>query len=151
MNIELQTFEKLSSNLQQQIAWEASCETNNKFMAEQKIVPVGPDTILQRQIGLVALHNKAFAGYVSAQKLNNKYTQISTLLVPEQYQGSGIGNLLVSNITESILAIGYRPFAFCNTDSLSSFEKNNYLPIPLDELPVNTRSRFSNQTMIHVC
>ena len=149
MNIELRTFKGLPDYLQEQYASEIAAETQSKFEAEQKIVPIEPEAVLQREIGLVAVHNNVLVGYVGATKLNDTHTQIGTLLVSEQNQGSGIGAMLVSDITERVTKDGLQPYAFCNPNSQSSFEKAGYVPALPGELPAEAQSHFNNQPMIY--
>ena len=134
---------------QWQIASAVSAETKSQFGTEQKIVPVNPISILQREIGVVALHENLLVGYVGATKLNDWHTQIGTLVVPEHSQGSGFGQLLVAGITELVREAESQPFAFCNPGSKSSFERAGYTPALPGELPPQAQSQFNNQPMIH--
>lgn len=149
MNIQLHTFEELPHILQQQLAEEISAETYSQFSAEQKIVPTTPESILQREVGLVALQNGLLTGYVGATKLNEDHTQIGTLVVPEHSRGSGLGAQLVAGITELVTDADLQPFAFCNPSSQSSFQKAGYIPALPGEIPPEAQSRFNNQPMIH--
>lgn len=149
MNIELKQFEDLNSELQLHVAQTISAETKSQFGAEQKIVPVTPISILQREIGVVALNENLLVGYVGATNLNDWHTQIGTLVVPEHSQGSGIGQLLVAGITELVRETESQPFAFCNPGSQNSFERAGYTPALPGELPPEAQSQFNNQPMIH--
>lgn len=149
MNIELHTFRRLPTELQQQFALEISSETFSQFAAEQKIIPVEPESILQRELGLVALQNDLFAGYVGATKLNDQYAQIGTLVVLEQHQGLGIGAQLISDITKQVIELDLQPYTFCNPSSQLSFKKAGYTPALPSELPPGANSQFNNQPMIY--
>ncbi len=150
MNIELHTFADLPDELQQQFAMAISAETQHQFIAEQKIVPITPRSVLQREIGLVAVQNDLLVGYIGATKVHVEYTQVGTLMVPEHYQGSGIGKQLVARITELVTEADQQPFAFCNPSSQSSFENAGFLPALPGELPPHSQSHFNNQPMIYM-
>lgn len=151
MNIELYEFTSLSDALQEQFASEISVETNSQFGAEQKIVPVTAETILQRGIGTIALEDEVFAGYVGATNMRNGYAKVGTLLVPEQYQGSGTGGLLIAHVTKQLVVVGLQPFVLSNANSQPGFEKAGYAPALPGELPPEaTQSQFNNQLMIYL-
>lgn len=149
MSIEIKQVKNMNFEQQWQIASAVSAETKSQFGTEQKIVPVTPILILQREIGVVALHKNQLVGYVGATNLNDRHTQIGTLVVPEHSQGSGIGQLLVAGITELVRETESQPFAFCNPGSKSSFERAGYTPALPGELPPQAQSQFNNQPMIH--
>lgn len=150
MDIELRTFSELSDTEQVKFASQIAAETQAKFMAEQKIVPVEPEAILQREIGLLALHNGRLAGYVGATNVDAAYTQVGTLIVLEYNQGSGTGKQLVVGITELVVGEERLPFAFSNPNSQPSFEFAGYTPAKPRELPPKAQSQFNNQPMIHL-
>ena len=151
MTIDIKQFEDLDSTAQWQVASAVSAETNSQFGAEQKIVPVTPISILQREIGVVALQEDTLVGYVGGTNMNDLYTQIGTLVVPEHCQGSGIGATLVAAITQQVANSDRKSsFAFCNPSSLNSFEKAGYTPALPGELPPEANSHFNNQPMIHI-
>ncbi|MCA9334301.1 GNAT family N-acetyltransferase [Candidatus Saccharibacteria bacterium] len=149
MSMELYTFSNLPHELQQQFAAEISTETNSQFGVEQKIVPVTMKAILQRGIGVVALQDEALAGYVGVTNMYNGHAQVGTLVVPEHAQGSGVGKLLVANVTEHAVRVDLQPFAFCNPSSRSSFEAAGYTPALPGALPPEAHSQFNNQPMIY--
>ena len=148
MNIELRQFKEMKFGQQWQIANAVSAETKSQFGAEQKIVPVTPISILQRELGVVALQENDLLGYVGATYLNKQYAQIGTLLVSELYQGSGIGTKLVASITEKLTQKDVRLFAFCNPISINSFENAGSTSALDGDIPAPAKSRFNNHAMV---
>lgn len=148
MDIELRQFKDMDFDQQWQVANAVSAETKSQSGAEQKIVPVTPISILQREIGVVALQENDLLGYVGATYLNKQYAQIGTLLVSELYQGSGIGTKLVASITEKLAQKDLRPFAFCNPNSMNSFENAGYTSALDGEIPPSAKSIFNNHALV---
>lgn len=151
MSIELYEFTGLPDALQEQFAEEISAETNSQFGAEQKIVPVTKKAILQRGIGFVALEDEVFAGYVGAINMRNGYAKVGTLVVPEQYQGSGTGTSLIAHATKQVVSVNLQPFALSNSNSQPGFEKVGYVAALPGKLPPElTHSQFNNLPMIYL-
>lgn len=149
MSLELYEFGKLGAKQRLDVASAISLETFDRHKEGQQIVPVEAEEILQRKIGLVALVGDKIAGYVSAKKPQERFAQISTLVVLEESQGIGVGSKLVQHVTDWVLDDDLKPFAFCSPCGQRSFVKSNYIVAEPQEMPTNITSKFSNQPMIH--
>jgi len=151
MNIELKQFKDLGYVDQLHVAVNVSNETKSQFGAEQKIVPIEPGDVFAKDIGLVALKNNVFIGYVAASKPDHDsfFAKVGSLVVPQKFQGSGVGKMLISSVTSKVVEQDFVPFAFCNQKSQSCFAETGYMEALPEELPPEFQSPFGNQPMIY--
>lgn len=144
-------FNELPTDQQLDIAELVSHETKSLHGAEQKIIPIDPEDVFLKDIGMVALRNNTLLGYIAASRsdLDGRFTKVGSLVVPSQFQGLGVGNELISAITKEVVQFGSTPFAFCNQNSQSCFAETGYTGALPEELPPDFRSPFGNQPMIY--
>jgi|GEM_PF-3174812 len=167
-------FNELPIAQQDDIAEQVSYETKSLYGTEQKITPVEPSDIFLKDIGMVALHNNDFMGYIAATDpnprtvlygyelmtetpdtdasrtvLDGKFKKVGSLVVLEPFRSSGIGNNLILAITQEVIEAGSTPFAFCNQSSQPCFAEAGYVETLAEELPSDFQSPFGNQPMIY--
>lgn len=130
MNFSIHEFGDLHPNAQVSIAEQVSEYTNGKLGEIPQMLPVSPQTVMQKRLGVVALHKGKLAGYVGATNpiaySTTEMLEVGSLWVPDRYRENGIAHALVGSITSTLVRKQYLPYAFCNTLSLPIFKSAGY-------------------------
>lgn len=130
MNFEIFNLKNIEFELQYKIAKQIENYTNGKTGEQPQMLPVSCEEIFNKYLGLVAIKEKEFAGYISSNNpiewKGNLMAEVGTLWVPKEHSKQGIGHALVEKCTESLNGLDILPFAFCNNKSLPIFKDKDY-------------------------
>ena len=131
MYYQLRLFNSLPGEVQAETAGLISAYTKGELGEKPQMLPVEPIDIYQKHLGVVALRDDVFSGYVGAtnpiRHNELKMLEVGSLWVPEQHRGKGVAHSLVSFITKSLLQLGETPYAFCNPLSKPIFIELGYV------------------------
>jgi predicted N-acetyltransferase YhbS len=158
-NVLQETYLNYLSDLPEAKQWQVANQVAafTKFSEEEasKLAPIYIQELAMDDTALVAMNGGDFAGFIRRKVLIPSetprigYQQVGGLVVAKQFRGRGIGSLLVTEMTFDVLSSGNKPFAFCNGDSASLFQRAGYVPIADRELPDGVKSMFGNQPMMY--
>ncbi|HVV66727.1 MAG TPA: GNAT family N-acetyltransferase [Candidatus Saccharimonadales bacterium] len=149
--IEIRSFEGLGPDKQLEIAYSVAAYTQARA-ATEKIVPVEPENILERQLARVAFKYDTLIGYVGASEPQPHQefdmTRVGTLCVWPEYRGQNIGPRMLEDLTSAIRRRSQLAYAFCNPCSIRTFKGSHYVEAQPGELPAGSASPYGNQAMI---
>lgn len=136
--LEIIVFGRLPVDTQDEFARKIAQYTNGLEGEQPQMLPVEPDDVRQR-LGLVALYNKEFAGYISAtdpiEHNGSSMSEVGTLWVPRQYRGQKIATMLGVCMNVLLEKDGVTPYVFCNPLSNGVFTGIGFVPATGDDLP----------------
>lgn len=139
MNLELHDFNNLPALLQEDVAEHVSAYTNGKAGEQPQMLPLSPEAILSKHMGIVAFSDDTFAGYIGAAIPENHngvmMPEVGSLWVPETFRKQGIAHKLVKIISGKLIAIDELPYAFCNPLSSTIFTNLGYSRAAVEEVP----------------
>ncbi|MDQ5886326.1 MAG: hypothetical protein QG628_723 [Patescibacteria group bacterium] len=131
MSINICEFKDLHPEMQSSIAEQVSDYTSGLLGETPQMLPISANAVMQKQLGIVALCEESFAGYVGATNLilhnSTPMLEVGSLWVPGKYRHKGIAHELVGAITSNLVDRQYLPYAFCNELSLPIFKSAGYL------------------------
>ena len=139
MSLELHIFGEMLDDEQFKIANLVSSYTKGELGESPQMLPVTPEEIFGKYLGVVATKDGIFAGYVGATKPalhNGLYMpEVGSLWVPKAYRKMGIAQAIVQCISITLDVTGHIPYAFCNPLSSGVFKHANYEEAASDEIP----------------
>lgn len=146
--LHLEFFHDMDHVKQEQSAQLISELSKGQTSHESRMVPLEPDDVLEKYLGLLATKKTDFAGYISAAPLvdfkDYKMSKVGSLVVAETHQNEGVGSILVKTITKRLETEKIIPFAFCNLRSVFAFFKAGYKPVSEGDLPPGQHSPYGN-------
>jgi len=152
--IAVQQFDALEATDRQGFANLIAVLSQSAADSEQKIIALSPEDVVQKHMGLVALHEGEFVGYVAGNFPDIRgqvlLSKVGSLIVSPLYQGQGVGTHLVGQITDEVLARDMVPYAFCNPNSVIAFGENGYQEAQASQLPEGAVSPLGNKAMIYM-
>ena len=149
--IEICPFEELEPGQQLEIVRSVAEYTQARAETE-KIIPVEPEHLLEKQLARVAFKYDTLIGYVSASEpqAHQEFdmTQVGTFCVWPEYRGQNIGGRMLEDLTSALRRRFQLAYAFCNPHSIGTFEGLHYVEAQPGELPIGAVSPYGNQAMI---
>lgn len=131
MSFNIHEFGTLDPDLQASVANQVSDYTNGKLGEIPQMLPITPEAVMQKQLGVVVLHESTFAGYVGATNPifhnDTSMLEVGSLWVTGEYRKKGLAHVMVSSITRKLVERQYLPYAFCNSLSLPIFKSVGYV------------------------
>ncbi len=135
----LYIFNCLPEGKQHEVAQLVSDYTNGKLGEKPQMLPIEPAMVWQKHLGVVALHEEAFSGFIGAttpEKHNgNTMPEVGSLWVPAEHRQKGIAHKLIQVVTKLLNQQGHTPYAFCNSLSQAIFEQSDYAEVETGEVP----------------
>lgn len=139
MEITLQPFDSLPPGVQEDVAAQVAAYTLGGCGETPQMLPVQPEAIFGKQLGVVAMDGTALAGYVGATAPQEHgglaMTEVGTLWVPKAYRQQRVAMGLVAVISAGLADAGQTPYAFCNPQSRPVFTQSGYSEATPDEIP----------------
>jgi len=139
MSIDIQLFSELPEAQKAEVAKLLSAYTNGELGEAPQMLPVSPEDIYNKHIGLVALESGAAVGYVGAlapETWSGKpMSEVGSLMVLPAFRRQGIAHKLVGAISHIMAAVGELPYAFCNPSSIGVFGESGYAEAVAGEVP----------------
>lgn len=130
MNFNIHEFGGLHFDMQASIAEQVSEYTSGNMGETPQMLPITAEAVMQKHLGVVALHNDVLAGYVGATNpifhIGTPMLEVGSLWVPGEYRKQGIAHMLIDAITSKLIENNYLPYAFCNSLSLPIFKNIGY-------------------------
>lgn len=144
--ISLATFDTLSQRRQREVAetvGRATSQPDSMGEAPQ-MLPVDPEALYNKFLGVVASIDGEFSGYIGAmnptEHQSRAMAEVGSLWVEPGMRMHGIGSMLVNTASHLLLLEGIHPYAFCNPHSIGVFERNQYHPATLLDVPLEAGS-----------
>ena len=139
MNLEIQSFNLLSSATQADVAELLSAYTNGQLGETPQMLPVTEEVVHSKYAGFVALQAGELAGYIGAAQPEEwngvSMPEVGSLWVPKQFRKRGIAHKLLSAISTQLVEDGVVPYAFCNSLSEVIFKQTGYEDALPTEVP----------------
>lgn len=136
--LEFVTFRTLPAGVQDEFAKKISNYTNGLEGEQPQMLPVEPEDI-HTKMGLVALRDREFAGYIGAldpiEHHGSWMSEVGTLWVPEGYRGQKIATILSLGMSLLLENDGVTPYVFCNPLSQGVFAGIGYVQAAGSEVP----------------
>jgi hypothetical protein len=139
MSVEYYFFNSLLVPKQEEVADMVSAYTTGQLGEKPQMLPVKPAEIWKKHVGVVALEDEVFMGYIGAtepQQHNGlMMPEVGSLWVPKQHRNKGVAHGLISVVSRSLRELQNTPYAFCNPLSKPIFERSGYIEAAADSVP----------------
>jgi hypothetical protein len=141
MKRELYEMSQLPVAEQAKVAQYVSEFTQSPDGQAAELLPLQPEEILARSLGVVACIDRAFAGYAGRRDEGmpaEKRVEIGPFVVDPQQRYRGHGRALLTKVAHEVTSQGQVPFVLGNQDNMRNLTTAGFKPVGWDELPDNT-------------
>jgi GNAT superfamily N-acetyltransferase len=106
-----------------------------------ELLPLRPDEILARRLGIVACVNNTFVGYAGRRDEPTDFerrVEIGPFVVHPGHRLQGHGRALLTRLSHEVVSQGQIPFVLGNQANMQNLRTAGFLPVTWEDLPPNT-------------